>query len=154
MKIWNSYGSEHSMNLVLIGSFVQEKNAENIEKLIGKLKLASEHEGYYLSGEPSENHRFSREVLEALQEQQIHHLSPLEIDQFNSDYYLERDGNKITIDTDEIDISAFIKVFVDAGAKVEVYSKHFYSETSETSETSKKPKKPKKPKKIKDSEEE
>lgn len=142
MKIWNSYGSEHSMNLVLIGSFVQEKNAENIERLIGKLKLASEHEGYHLSGEPSENHRFSREVLEALQEQQIHHLSPLEIDQFNSDYYLERDGNKITIDTDEIDISAFIKIFVDAGAKVEVYSKHFYPETPET------------PEKLEDSEEE
>lgn len=136
MKIWNSYGSEHSMNLVLIGSFVEEKNAENIEKLIGKLKLASEHEGYYLSGEPSENHRFSGEVLEALQEQQIHHLSPLEIDQFNSDYYLERDGNRITIDTDEIDISAFIKIFVDAGAKVEVYSKHFYPETPKNLEDS------------------
>lgn len=100
MKIWNSYGSEHSMNLVLIGSFVQAKDAENIEKLVAKLKKASEHEEYYLSAEPLENHKFSKEVLEALQEQQVNHLSPLEIDQFNSDYYLERDGNKITIDTE------------------------------------------------------
>lgn len=42
MKIWNSYGSEHSMNLVLIGSFVQAKDAENIEKFVTKLKKASE----------------------------------------------------------------------------------------------------------------
>ncbi|MEN8286714.1 DUF6375 family protein [Acinetobacter baumannii] len=131
MKIWNSYGSEHSMNLVLIGSFVQAKDAENVENLVKSLQKLSEHESYYLSGEPPENHRFSKEVLEVLQQQQIHHLSPLEIDQFNSDYYLERDGNKITIDTEEIDISAFIKIFVDAGAKVEVYSKHFYPENPE-----------------------
>lgn len=131
MKIWNSYGSEHSMNLVLIGSFVQAKHAENIEKLVEKLKKTSEHEGYYLSGEPPQDHRFSKAVLDALQELHIHSLSPLEIEQFNSDYYLERDGNKITIDTDEIDISAFIKIFVDAGAKVEVYSKHFYPENPE-----------------------
>lgn len=131
MKIWNSYGSEHSMNLVLIGSFVQAKDAENVENLVKSLQKISEHESYYLSGEPPENHRFSKEVLEVLQKQQIYHLSPLEIDQFNSDYYLERDGNKITIDTEEIDISAFIKIFVDAGAKVEVYSKHFYPENPE-----------------------
>ena len=131
MKIWNSYSSEHSMNLVLIGSFVLAKDAENIENLVTKLKKASVHEEYYLSGEPPENHRFSKEVLEALRKLHIHSLSPLEIDQFNSDYYLERDGNKITIDTDEIDISAFIKIFVDAGAKVEVYSKHFYPENTE-----------------------
>ena len=98
------------------------------------MKKASEYEEYYLSGEPPENHRFSKEVLEALQEHHVNHLSPLEIDQFNSDYYLERDGNKITIDTDEIDISAFIKIFVDAGAKVEVYSKHFYPENPENPE--------------------
>lgn len=128
MKIWNSYGSEHSMNLVLIGSFVQEKDAENIENIIEKLKKTSEQEGYYLSYEPSQGHRFSKEVLEVLQELHIHSLSPLEIEQFNSDYYLERDGSKIKIDTDEIDVSAFIKILVDAGAKVEVYSKHFYPE--------------------------
>lgn len=128
MKIWNSYGSEHSMNLVLIGSFVQAKDAENIENLVEKLKKTSEYDGYNLSNKSSEHHRFSKEVLTTLQELNIHSLSPLEIDQFNSDYYLERDGNKITIDTDEIDISAFIKIFVDAGAKVEVYSKHFYPE--------------------------
>jgi hypothetical protein len=131
MKIWNSYGSEHSMNLVLIGSFIQAKDAENIEKLVEKLKKTSEQEGYYLSNEPPQDHRFSKEVLEALQELHIHSLSPLEIEQFNSEYYLERDGNKIKIDTDEIDISAFIKMFVDAGAKVEVYSKHFYPENPE-----------------------
>lgn len=128
MKIWNSYGSEHSMNLVLIGSFVQVKDAENIEKLVEKLRQVSEQEGYYLSNEPPQDHRFSKEVLETLQELRIHSLSPFEIEQFNSEYYLERDGNKLTFETDESDISAFIKIFVEAGAKVEVYSKHFYPE--------------------------
>ena len=131
MKIWNSYGSEHSMNLVLIGSFTQAKDAENIENIVKKLKTASEQSNYYLSGEPPSNHRFPEEVINALQELHVHSLSPFEIEQFNSDYYLERDGKKITIDTDEIDISAFIKLFVESGAKVEVYSKHFHPGNAE-----------------------
>ena len=131
MKIWNSYGSEHSMNLVLIGSFVEIKDAESVEEVVDKLKKTAEHEGSYLFDEPPQGHRFSKEVLEVLQELRIHSLSPLEIDQFRSEYSLTRDGNKITIATEEVDVSAFIKIFVDAGAKVEVYSKHFYPESSE-----------------------
>ena len=39
MKIWNGYGSEHSMNLVLIGRFKRAQDAEKVEKDIEKLSV-------------------------------------------------------------------------------------------------------------------
>jgi hypothetical protein len=35
-------------------------------------------------------------------------------------------GAKVVINTDEIEVSAFLKLLIDNGAKVEVYSAHDY----------------------------
>ena len=37
MKIWHGYGSEHSMNLVMIGHFKSSEDAEKTQKLIDQL---------------------------------------------------------------------------------------------------------------------
>ena len=37
MKIWQGYGSDHSMNLVMIGHFKNPKDAEETQKLIEQL---------------------------------------------------------------------------------------------------------------------
>lgn len=47
MKIWNGYGSEHSMNLVLIGKFKQEQDAEKVEKDIKTLSTQAEKDECY-----------------------------------------------------------------------------------------------------------
>ena len=42
MKIWHGYGSEHSMNLVMIGHFKNPDDAEKTQKLIEQLSKGLE----------------------------------------------------------------------------------------------------------------
>ncbi|MGF6639976.1 DUF6375 family protein [Paraburkholderia sp. MM6662-R1] len=115
------------MNLVLVGRFKHARDAEQVESLIGKLSAqAQKDETYSVShGEPDEQ-RFTGEMLKLLRELNVYSLAPGEIEQFASDHSLERDEDKITIKTDEADVSAFIKLFVEAGGRVEVFSAHHH----------------------------
>ena len=38
MKLWTSYGAEHSLNLVIIGDFKEVVDAEEFELLVSSLK--------------------------------------------------------------------------------------------------------------------
>lgn len=132
MKIWNGYGSEHSMNLVLIGKFKRAHDAEKVEKEIEKLsEQASKEDSFSLSQfSRPENQRFSDEMLSLLSSMKINSLAPAEVGQLVSDHHLEREDDQITITTDEADVSAFVKLFIEAGAKVEVFSAHDYPSDS------------------------
>jgi len=127
MKIWTEYGSEHSMNLVLIGKFKQARDAESVEGLLKKLgeqAAAAGDDVFSIPYSSLEFQRFSSEMLSLLRSHKLYTLSPDELEQFNFEHNLDREGARITITTDEADVSAFIKVFVEAGARVEVYSAH------------------------------
>lgn len=126
MKIWNSYGSEHSANLVMIGTFKSAESAEKAKAVIDKLSdlLRASDEDLY-SGE-----RFPNDVLNLLQELNFHSLAPSELVQFVFEVNSELIGNQIKLTTDEIDVSAFLKLLIDNGARVEVYSNHDYPSTS------------------------
>jgi hypothetical protein len=132
MKIWNGYGSEHSMNLVLIGRFKRAQDAEKVEKDIGKLSVqASKDDSHTISiGEP-EDQRFSDDMLSLLSSLNIHTLGPTEIGQLVYEHHLRREGDRITVTTDEADVSAFVKLFIEAGARVEVFSAHDYPSDSD-----------------------
>ncbi|MBH2682676.1 MULTISPECIES: DUF6375 family protein [Serratia] len=131
MKIWNGYGSEHSMNLVLIGKFKQEQDAEKVEKDIKTLSTQAEKdECYSIPFDEPENQRFSDEMLSLLYSLKLHTLGPTDLGQLVSDHHLDREGDRITITTDEAEVSAFIKLFVEAGAKVEIFSAHDYPSDS------------------------
>ncbi|HAT4984305.1 TPA: hypothetical protein I9786_002705 [Serratia marcescens] len=131
MKIWNGYGSEHSMNLVLIGKFKQEQDAEKVEKDIKTLSTQVEKdECYSIPFDEPENQRFSDEMLSLLYSLKLHTLGPTDLGQLVSDHHLDREGDRITITTDEAEVSAFIKLFVEAGAKVEIFSAHDYPSDS------------------------
>src|SRR5205809_920057 len=122
MKIWNSYGSEHSANLVMIGKFKDEASAEKVKAIIDEITD-------YLST-TGEDHRdaerYSDGVMELLKKVNWYDVSPAELNQFYSDIHPVLKGNEIAIRTDEPDISAFLKLMVDHGARVEVYSAHVY----------------------------
>jgi len=127
LKIWTSYGSEHSMNLVLIGRFKHARDAEQVEDLIQKLsEQAEKDETYSVSHSGPDEQRFSDEMLKMLRELEIYTLGPGEIEQFALEHRVERTNETITIKTDEADVSAFIKLFVDAGGRVEVFSAHHH----------------------------
>lgn len=127
MKIWTGYSSEHSMNLVLIGKFKQTKDAEAVADVIKKLgEQASKDDAYAIAHAPPEDQRFSDGMMALIRQFQLYTLAPEELGQFNFEHSVEQDGDTIKISTDEADVSAFIKLFVDSGARVEVYSAHHY----------------------------
>lgn len=125
MKVWYGYGTEHSMNLVMIGRFKDADTAERAHVLIKELTTAlqaEEEAGRLTVGEP--NDRYSDEVLKLLSDLNIHSLGPRELEQFLYDLTVRRDGDSIVVTTDETDVQALLKVFIDKGARVEVYSAH------------------------------
>lgn len=127
MKIWTSYSSEHSMNLVLIGKFKQAKDAEDVADVIKKLgEQATKDDAYAIAHAPPQDQRFSDGMMALIQQFQLYTLAPEELGQFNFEHSVEQDGDTIKISTDEADVSAFIKLFVESGARVEVYSAYHY----------------------------
>ena len=132
MKIWNGYGSEHSMNLVLIGRFRRAQDAEKVEKDIKKLSdQASKDDSYSLAFAGPEDQRFSEDMLSLMRSLKLNTLGPTDLSQLLSDHQLEREGDQITVTTDEAEVSAFMKLFIEAGAKVEVFSAHDYPSDSD-----------------------
>ncbi|WP_085688198.1 MULTISPECIES: DUF6375 family protein [unclassified Pseudomonas] len=127
MKIWSGYGSEHSMNLVLIGKFKRAQDAEKVEKDIDKLSAqASKDDSDSIPFAKPENQRFSEDMLSLLCSLNVHSLAPSELGQLISDFDLKREDGRITVTTDESDVSAFVKLFIESGAKVEIFSVHDY----------------------------
>ena len=125
MKIWHGYGTDHSMNLVMIGQFKSPQDAKKAKDLIEMLS-----DGLKDKVEPgSSRDRFSDEVLPLLREANCNNLSPAELEQFLYGVDIRVEGDKMILTTDESDVSAFLKVMIEKGAKVEVYSAHSYPDT-------------------------
>jgi hypothetical protein len=121
MKVWYGYGSEHSANLVMIGHFKDAGGALKAKNVIDELirqASADSEKG------PGATDRFTDEMLDLLRSIQVHSLGPAEIEQFTYDVAVRVDKSKVVVTTDEIDISAFLKVLFDQGARIEIYSAH------------------------------
>ena len=127
MKIWHGYGSEHSMNLVMIGHFKSPKDAKKTQKLISH--LTEELEDKIEVG--ASHVRFSDEVLKLLREVNCNILGPAELEHFLYEFDTQIEGNKIILKTDESEVSAFFKLMITYGAKVEIYSAHDYPHTDD-----------------------
>ncbi len=125
MKIWNSYGSEHSANLVMIGTFKDVPSAKRAKEIIDKITefmmdSDDDHE---------DSDRYSDAALALLSSLHTASLRPAELAQFRYDISSEQKGDKIVITTDEYDVSGFLKILIDEGARVEVYSAHLHPNT-------------------------
>lgn len=133
MKTWNSYGSEHSANLVMIGKFKDAGSAEKAKEAIDKITE-------YMTSEnverPSPN-SYPDGLMDLLTKIGFFSLAPNELEQFTMDIRSELDDQKIVITTDEPDVSAFLKLMVDKGARVEVFSAHVYPDPNGRNTTSK-----------------
>lgn len=122
MKVWNGYGSEHSMNLVMVGQFKSIESAEKAKELIDNLK-----DGLYDKIDVDVENRLTRfpdDVMDLLRGLDFYDLRPSELEQFLYDNSIEIEDDKIIFKTDESDVSAFLKILVHKGAKVQVYSAH------------------------------
>ena len=130
MKIWNQYGSEHSANIVMIGNFKDAAEASQAQEAIEALTEQVENErkdGMRVPGNSSE--RYGREMLDLLSRLGISSIGPQELEQFLYEFDLNVEGNSMVLTTEETEISAFLKVMIDRGARVEVYSAHDYPDT-------------------------
>jgi hypothetical protein len=130
VKIWYDHGSEHSMNLVMIGHFKDAGSATEAKQLIDQLTeqvRADDQAG--LMAVNGNTDSFTAGAGDLLRKAKVYILGPGELEQFGYDFSLRLDGTKIVLTTDESDVSAFLKVLIDNGARVEVYSAHEYPDT-------------------------
>lgn len=127
MKIWNGYGSEHSANLVMIGQFGSAEDAKAvIEKLNALRDQAAIDDGDDSGPGLFGAERFSDRMLQLLTKIQIYTLQPSELEQFLYEIDWKPEGDKVVITTEEYDVSALLKVLLDEGARVEVFSAHVH----------------------------
>lgn len=127
MKVWQGYGTEHSMNLVMIGRFDEATEAETALDVIKQaiaVVQTEENEGRLVVGDPVD--RYSDEMLRAVSELRMHNIGPRELEQFLYDVTVERHGDRIVFRTDEVEMQAFVKLLLTHGAKVEMFSAHDY----------------------------
>ena len=135
MKAWLGYGSEHSANLVMIGKFENKEDARRTNDLLQQLiAQARSDEEAGLIDPQGETERFSEAMLKLLASANLYALGPSELQQLNYHFDATVNGSSIVIKTDEVDVSALLKVFIRKGARVEVYSAHDYPENQDAVE--------------------
>ena len=130
MKIWTGYGTEHSMNLVMIGHFKEVGEAEAALDVIERIREqvnVDEAAGRLEFGTPLES--YTEGMTDILREVGFFGIGAGELEQFTYDVNFDREGDKIIVHTDESEVSAVMKLMVTRGARVEVYSAHDYIDT-------------------------
>ena len=130
MKLWVGYGTEHSMNLVMIGKFDENEEASQafaaIQHIIDQAS-ADVESGLLEVGDPPD--RYTDAMMKLAQDLKFYSLHPGEFEQFVYEVAVDLKDDKIVITTDEADVSAFLKFLVDKGARVEVFSAHHHDDT-------------------------
>lgn len=130
MKIWHGLGTEHSMNLVMIGHFNDAPSAAHAKELIDIFTAAAETEqgenrlqaGKYID-------RYSDQILKLLDQTNVHSVEPSELQQFLYGANVDQSGAEVVITTDEYDVQAYLKILLHKGARIEVYSAHDHKGT-------------------------
>ncbi|WP_338331331.1 DUF6375 family protein [Acetobacter sp. LMG 32666] len=130
MKIWHHHGTEHSANLVMIGHFQDASKATRAKEIIDALTeqvAKDQSNGTLTLGSPSD--RYGTEMLNLLGRLDVS-IGPQEVEQFAYEASVRVEGNDIVLTTEELDISAFLKIMVLKGARIEVYSAHDFPGTA------------------------
>lgn len=125
MKIWHGYGSEHSMNLVMIGHFKSVDDANKTNQLIEQ--FTEELRDKIDIGMSSE--RYGDDILKFLYDAKCHIIRPSELEHFLYDFSTKVEDNKLILTTEESEVSAFFKLMIEHGARVEIYSTHNYPDS-------------------------
>jgi hypothetical protein len=114
----------------MIGHFRDAGGAAKAKQVIDDLTSQVEEDstaGLMEIGRHSD--RYTEKMLTLLQKTHVHDVRPSELEQLAYDVNIKVDDAKLVLTTDESDVSAFLKIMVDHGARVEVYSAHDYPDT-------------------------
>lgn len=114
---------------MMIGCFKCAEDANQVTKLMEELSdgLIDKID----VDTPQFRYGYSDEVYELLKKLNCFHLTPHELEQFLiiGMHDVRLDGNKIIVQTDEDDVSAYFKLMLHHGAKVEIYSRHYFPDS-------------------------
>lgn len=127
MRIWRSYGSEHSMDLVLIGTFETVSGAEAAIERMEALKVLAEAE-WSDDDWRRPDERMPQTVINELIKLNLYEMGRSDVDIYAFYHSIERTGSTVRIWTDESEIQGFLKVLIHLGARVEVFSRHQWKE--------------------------
>jgi hypothetical protein len=130
MKLWVGQGSEHSYNLVLVGRFTDETASRTVEEKYERLTKAAS-DGLPDTGWDEVEARFSDELVDLLKELKPWNMSRSDINGFAYHDAMSRNGATVTVTTEDAEVQGLIKLLIDQGAKVEIYSRHDWTETGE-----------------------
>jgi hypothetical protein len=115
----------------MIGHFENAADATKAKEIIDALtKQVAEDEstGTLTLGRPLE--RYPNAMLDLLGKLNVMLIGPGELEQFAYEVSVEVHGKDLVLTTEEYDISAFLKVMFQTGARIEVYSAHDYPDTA------------------------
>jgi len=127
VKTWNSYGSEHSLNLVIIGHFKEEEQAEKFEQLTDRVtNFLTENPTFDFQAD-----RYDSNTLDFLGKENLFSLTPQQLGHLVCDVHVTRHEKDIHVRSDD-DVNAFISLLIHQGAKVEVFSSHDYPEENQS----------------------
>ena len=127
MKIWTGYGSEHSANLVLVGTFKDATAAASVKERFDQLADIAMNQLPERDWEDPDP-LFSKEVRDLLKSMSLWDVGRTDLEAFAYDHGVRLRGERIELTTEETDIQGFIKVLLSAGARIEVYSAHTWNE--------------------------
>lgn len=107
----------------MVGRFKSTDDAEKAEQLIDKFTEEIGHKPDTVSL----HERYNDAALRILRELDCYVLSPSELKHLlHGDNTTRLDDDKVILETDETEVSAFFKLMIKNGAKVEVFSTHDY----------------------------
>ncbi len=127
MRLWHSYGSEHSMDLVLVGRFETVSGAEAAIERMEALKALAEAEW------PDDDWRRPEErmpdaLVKELIKLNLYEMGRSDVDIYSYEHSIQRIGSTVQIRTDESEIQGLLKVLLNLGARVEVFSPRRWNE--------------------------
>jgi hypothetical protein len=127
MRIWHSSGSEHSMDLVMIGTFETVSAAEAAVERMEALKVLAEAE-WSDDDWRRLDERMPNTVVERLRELNLYEMGRSDVDIYVYEHTVKRTGSTVRVWTEESEVQGFLKVFIHLGARVEVFSRHDWNE--------------------------
>jgi hypothetical protein len=127
MRIWNGYGSEHSTDLVLVGTFETASSAEAAADAMKALKDLTE--AVWSDDDwGRRDERMPTALAAELAELSLYDMGRPDVDIYAFDHSVERTESVVRVRTEESDVQGFLKVLIGFGARVEVFSRHNWND--------------------------
>lgn len=132
MKVWTSYSSEHSSRIRIIGRFKSKDALGSFKDSFEQMKqLVSDNYDECFN----ESDKFPVEILDQLGNGTINHSGTIaahDLLDFANEMTTEFGDDAVTIKSNESNWAGVIKMLIDAGAKVEMFSEHEYPVSNES----------------------